>query len=213
MKWYRGALLLLSLAIVISGCDWFKGPTGATGPTGVMGDTGSTGPIGPIGPKGDPGPVLVGGIIMFFGDPATLPPEWKVCDGSVVNDAASPLAGKTLPDLRSAFVRGESNAAFNPLNSALHSGGNDDLPPHTHSLPVSTGEIANTAGPNNHLGYTCEDNTLGWAGNVAIAVGGVTNPNEGQHIHALGGTVGSFNFPSGANVPHFVALHYIIRIK
>jgi hypothetical protein len=87
----RGALLLLGLAIVMSGCDWFKGPTGPTGPTGAMGDTGSVGPRGPQGQQGTQGPagpILVGGIVMFFGDPATLPAEWKVCDGSVVSDPA-----------------------------------------------------------------------------------------------------------------------------
>ena len=44
--------------------------------------------------------VPIGLISAYFGDPATLPANWKVCDGSVVNDPESPLNGKTLPDLR-----------------------------------------------------------------------------------------------------------------
>jgi hypothetical protein len=216
----RGALLFLCIAFVTSGCDWFKGPTGPTGLTGQTGQTGSKGDKGDPGNPGNPGnpglagPSMVGSIIMFFGDPSTLPPEWKVCDGSVVSDPTSPLSGKTLPDLRNAFVRGEASATFNPLGSGPHSGGNDNLPAHSHDISGNTGPIANVPGPDSHAGYTCEDNGLGWSSNAMINVSAASSPNEGQHLHTAGTlAVGQFSFPPGANVPHYVALHYIIRIK
>jgi hypothetical protein len=54
--------------------------------------------------------VPVGGIVPFYGSPAELPANWRVCDGSVVNDPVSPFNGKQVPDLRTFFIRGEADS-------------------------------------------------------------------------------------------------------
>ena len=103
---------------------------------------------------------------------------------------------------------------------------------HTHSLSGTTGYVSMTPGSTG-VDYECEDDQAGWGTAVHLDVSGGT-VSEGQHFHNLAGstgsataslsgsisaagghthTINSASFSSGANIPHYVALHYIIRIK
>ena len=57
------------------------------------------------------GTIPVGGIIMWSGDPNTLPAGWALCDGSTV-------MGVVTPDLRERFIVGASKTPLgNPVNN------------------------------------------------------------------------------------------------
>lgn len=65
----------------------------------------------------------VGTILAFWlTDPLQpLPDGYLPCDGSIVSDAASPLLGQTLPDLRGRFLRGSTVANAGSMGgSASH---------------------------------------------------------------------------------------------
>ena len=51
----KGLIVLMLLALVLVGCEKFKGPEGAMGPKGDSGVTGPQGPQGLPGPKGTDG--------------------------------------------------------------------------------------------------------------------------------------------------------------
>jgi len=87
--------------------------------------------------------VPIGGIInwckSFTGVP-TIPDGFLECDGSVINDADSPLNGETLPDLNgdNRFLRGNSTSGGTG-GSATHSLITAEMPAHTHTYPRGTG--------------------------------------------------------------------------
>ena len=190
----------------------------------------------------------VGAIIQYFGAVSSLPANWKVCDGSVVNDPASSLNGIVLPDLRGRFARGETDINRDiPVAGAL-TGGTDNLPGHSHTatssgshshsvnshshgLPASTGSVSNSgSNPGGHS-YLNRDDNQGWnRSGTHIVIGGGASSQEGQHRHDLGGstvssspgtnttgshshTISSVGSTTNGNIPRYVALHFIIRIK
>ena len=86
------------------------GPTGATGATGAVGATGATGPAGP-----SVGALPVGSVTAWlksFPNTPALAAEFAECTGQVLNDAASPFDGATLPDLNGGerFLRGAATS-------------------------------------------------------------------------------------------------------
>lgn len=168
-----------------------------------------------------PGELPVGAIVAYYGDPAALPGHWRLCDGSVVEDAASPLAGKTLPDLRGRFPRGAG--CCEPEDEPGATGGRDQAPAHSHPFSASTNNV-----------WFSSTSVYGWSDEAALADG---RPGRGRaKRHAAltvprsptgrgpwpshGHMAGSASFSgatanSGAhdNRPAFVSLHFIIRIK
>ncbi len=87
---------------------------------------------------GGPG-VPVGAVIWWWSD-NTVPLNYKVVDGSVVSDGASPLNGLTLPNLVDRFIRGVANAN---IRVSPTSGGQDDVTLSVGQLPVHT-PVANS---------------------------------------------------------------------
>jgi hypothetical protein len=82
--------------------------------------------------------VPIGGVICYFGDPNALPENWRVCDGSVLNDPTSPLDGQTLPDLRGRVARGP--AGSEPVGQKGGADSDDwNIAAHTHSISVASG--------------------------------------------------------------------------
>jgi hypothetical protein len=80
----------------------------------------------------------VGSILPFVGDPATLPPEWQVCNGEPLKDPTSPLmktlAGGKVPDLSDRFVRGTKNK-----DQLQKTGGSDSyVAAHSHAAVLET---------------------------------------------------------------------------
>ena len=132
--------------------------------------------------------VPLGTIVPYFGNPATLPENWKVCDGSTVSDPESPLHQVRIPDLRGKFLRGEEESAYDPLGSTPRAGGSDSISfvDHTHQL------VSN--GMHEHTGTTTDSGRHGHAGNVSVAIkldphSGVTNGhlNAGVFANAVAG--------------------------
>ncbi|MDQ3815152.1 MAG: phage tail protein, partial [Armatimonadota bacterium] len=179
-----------------------------------------------------PGTIPVGGVIMWWSD-GTLPAGWAVCDGSVVSNPASPLNGKTLPDLRNKFVRGvaNSNLRTNPMSGGAnvdnhtHSIGTDGN--HSHTVNNHTHSIANdrhnhdAAGGGDYGGgqtkfdhnFPGHTDTSAYEHNHGGGTGGAAPGTDAQGNHSHGGATGaSSTANSENNVPAYIGLVYIIRI-
>jgi hypothetical protein len=167
-----------------------------------------------------PGSVPVGAILAWYGDPAALPPEWRLCDGALVSDPESPLTGQRVPDLRGRFLRGA--ACCGPGEGAGETGGQDEAPAHSHPFSAATNNV--WFGP---------ESVAGWRGAETLpegpprgrpkAVAALTVPREASgrgpwpsHGH-MGGSASFSGATANAgghdNRPRFVSLHFIIRIK
>lgn len=184
--------------------------------------------------------VPIGLISPYFGDPATLPDNWMVCDGSMVDDPGSPLNGVVLPDLKEKFIRGESDGSRNIIGS-FATGGAETLPEHSHTI--------NSDGGHSHTGTTAAggvDHTHNMSCDIFDRVDDqrcedgdkhVADNDHGHHIecttqaasaylhthsfgtsvngsHSHGGTTGPVSSTTAiSHLPSYIALHYIIRIK
>jgi hypothetical protein len=81
-------------------------------------------------------PVPIGGIIEWWRPAAStqVPLEFRICDGSVVHDPASPFDKKAVPNLTGYFIRGcakQADAGPGPSTSETHTHVYD-VPSHTH---------------------------------------------------------------------------------
>ena len=95
------------------------------------------------------GVVPIGAVIDWWRPDATfaVPSGFAICDGSVVNDAVSPLNGKTLPNLTNRFIMGVTN-----VNNIGTSGGSDT---HGHTVDINHGHGAvNTSSGGSFTGNT-----------------------------------------------------------
>jgi hypothetical protein len=86
--------------------------------------------------------IPIGTILPWQRDAySTLPSAYKICDGSVVSDSASPLNGTPLPDLRGEFLRGADNMGTGKGSRNVDGGRNpgtlesDSLKNHQHIIP------------------------------------------------------------------------------
>lgn len=168
--------------------------------------------------------VPVGTIVDWYrpGPSTPVPTSWKVCDGSTVTDAASPLNGQAVPNLVGRFTRGiglaDATGATGGADSQLVTlSHNHSVPGHTHSIP---------------------DHSHAFSGQTGTPIG-VTVPIQGvfqftlaniDHVHNFSGTTnlgGPGQTGSGGNVntdtvnqsvtvntvPAYVGVLKIIRIK
>lgn len=82
--------------------------------------------------------VGIGGIVEWWSGNGklTLPPEFVVCDGTVINDPSSPLHGQTTPNLVGRLVLGttEFGEIGSTGGSPTHSHGVETWPVHIHSI-------------------------------------------------------------------------------
>lgn len=139
--------------------------------------------------------VPVGGIIAWYGDPGKVPDGWHLCDGQ-----------DGTPDLRERFIYGCDT------NSDLGSGGEasvaltaQQIPSHTHKYSYTTPGSCNSdymwvvvAGSSDHI----------WGGGPNTTVL-TTHSTTGYDAGAAAGSVGAPH----ENMPQYVALCYIIRVK
>jgi hypothetical protein len=93
----------------------------------------------PTGNNGLTGQMPVGSITAFTnhltGTPS-LPSNWKMCDGSVIQDPNSPMNGQTLPDLNGGarFLRGSATSGTLQAADAVVPAHVHGLSAHTHSM-------------------------------------------------------------------------------
>jgi microcystin-dependent protein len=186
-----------------------SGTATLNGNSAVNGNLNVTGTLA-AGSTTNGGFVPVGGIIMWSGNPTTLPAGWQLCDGS-----RTP-SGTATPDLRDRFIVGAGGTL-----SVGTTGGRSsvtlaaaNLPAHTHNykdtifaesnVPASplspdgldTGSDANNSYRGSSHGYD-SDNGLTW----------VRRRSDSAFGNASGG-VDAFDIR-----PPFYALAFIIRVR
>jgi hypothetical protein len=144
--------------------------------------------------------VPVGGVIPYFGS-APLPPNWRICDGSVVTDTASPFNGRHLPDLRARFLLGATDSTQIGLvggsttsvvagSATTINGSHSHEMSHSHSLPSTTGFASDSSQSSGNLFQAmwgdARQNEWGRAHFVTERTQNGWDA-EGQHRHDLGG--------------------------
>jgi len=187
----------------------------------------------PIAQTATYGSVPIGGIIPYWGNSASIPFGWKLCDGTVIDVAGSPLNPQTAPNLVGKFVRGATgDVRGSPVTGGndaidlqhLHSTGDftlglNHIPSHSHSdtghSHAATTQIKGKATPGN----TFEEPQGGTNGggawsiwNVQVDTGhaSLSNTGGGQpHNH---GNTGQSLSTSQSIVPNYIGLLYIMRV-
>jgi hypothetical protein len=126
--------------------------------------------------------VPVGGIIDWWrpsGSTALPPAGFVVCDGSQVNDAASPYNGMTVPDLRNRFTYGANLVTdIGTTGGAASHTHTVDLGSHTHTVDLnhdhpSASAAALSAGSHAHTVLTFDG--IDWYGGNGTLVGDWNN--------------------------------------
>lgn len=159
--------------------------------------------------------VPVGGICMYDGLIADLPPNWKVCDGT---------AGT--PDLRDRFIVGAGTTY--PLGTI---GGSKDatLVAHSHTISGTAAAVGDHVhgvsdpghahGANFYRSDRGGGNNGGGAqvfgiGSTDAAATGIGIVGAGAHSHTVSGTATTTgSSATNANLPPYYALVYIKRIS
>jgi len=158
------------------------------------------------------GEVPVGGILPYWGDPAKLPANWRVCNHDTLQEARSPFDKMALPDLRGMFVRG-----VDPNNALGGSGGQDSVPDHSHWIGINAPVYIPTASIN---GFATAYNPVTRAEAFDMNLRNLTAPDNAPagaeshgHINGVANVQGPTIAAGGHdNRPRFTSLYYIIRI-
>lgn len=154
--------------------------------------------------------VPIGTVIDWWRPDASWPvPEgFKICDGSVVDDADSPLDGETLPNLNDRFIRGVTNPSNIGTSGGIETHSHTvDLPWHNHSIAHDHAN-ASTTYRSGECRYSKslfgECLTEGHSHNVDIP--------------AYSGVSSTYDYPpvsvtTSSHLPPYVGLLKIMRIK
>jgi microcystin-dependent protein len=162
--------------------------------------------------------VPVGGIIMWSDILNPLASNWKVCDGTKIDDPQSPIHGKVTPNLQGRFIVGagqyanthgdtrETNLPSYAIGAAggvnMYALAAPEMPNHDHTMHAQ-GSI--TAGDNIFLSRSPEVNS--YSGGGAAPFGGSRTIDSNMRTSAEGGGT------SHENRPPYYALAYIMRIR
>ena len=154
--------------------------------------------------SGTGGVVPIGGIIMWSGTIASIPNNWKLCDGNF-----------TTPDLRDKFIIGafsdSSGAKTNVTGTLTVTGGskNSDLQAHTHTATVTdlghTHNVLITKYVTGNVARSTLDQISSDASTTTFATTGATTGISVSN--ASNGTGDGTN----ANLPPYYALAFIMR--
>lgn len=141
--------------------------------------------------------VPVGGMVMYFGEIADLPPNWVSCDGQTVVDPASKFNGAILPNPTYKYIRGVPG-----YTARSFIGTNIGGQAHRHGLQNST----TTADGNVQLKINPSVNQeTFWARTPG------TMASQGAHTHTT--TITGATDNSYPPLPLSMYSYYICRIK
>ena len=165
-----------------------------------------------------------------------VPPNWRICDGEVISDAASPMNGRFVPEMNdNRFLRGSastgvgrstSNAHTHTMKNHTHLMANHvhtitHTHPiaHTHTNPTTSAEsaiisLAVSAGPTGlALAHTHTQGITG--GSSAANSGGSSAPNTGgNNVATAAPNDNVSDGPSDSNnEPSFLNCTFYQRIK
>lgn len=181
-----------------------------------------------------PTAVPVGGVLMWWGSRAAIPPGFELCDGSVPSTPGATLA-TAKPDLRDRFPKGAMEAttdvASSPVNGGTHtveqrtSMGTAlteaQMPIHIHRVDLTT----NADGTHRHKITTGEGDgnprDLAADGEKGDRYSTAYTNTDGAHSHRVVGNTGvagagqphSHRIPEHDNRPAFLEMFFIIRVK
>jgi hypothetical protein len=161
--------------------------------------------------------IPIGSIIDWWrGQANAQPPDaFRICDGGVVNDPASPFDGKAVPNLADQFTVGVNPAQVGPAAAG------EDMHHHAYSTPTHV-----HAFPHTHPSITNQE--TGSADRNDGMAGAPDNNAQKEHKHLFSATIGpASEMNTGPNsdanqdvdtqdaslVPPFVGLLKLIRIK
>lgn len=168
--------------------------------------------------------VPIGTVVSWWGDAASVPAGWKLCDGSAISDTESPLNGLVSPNLVSKFIRG----VIGNIRPAAPTGGKDTVDlTHVHTVNnhrhivdnhahrLATGIWCNLSTANSDQVFTYPD------GITRAAKDFGDQSSQSLETNTGGSTPGtSYESPGTSNslgitstIPVYVGLIYIMRIK
>jgi len=173
------------------------------------------------------GAVPVGGVIMWWGDKAAIPPDFEICNGAVPTTPNARLVGNK-PDLQDRFVKGALSS--DATRADLGTGGahtisdrssasvaltEAQIPDHSHGYADRFWIVNGSAG-NNSFGYKIS------AGSLAANARGPDGSSFPRDTYwatnattvGTGGSQGhSHTVPTHDNRPAFLEMYFIIRVK
>ena len=162
-----------------------------------------------------PGDVPVGTITIFYGGANNLPAHWRICNGDLVTDAASPFNGTAVPDLRGRFVRGAEATERLGVKA-----GSDSIPRHNHIVhfqettkpKLAQYQYSKIVSKIRFRGLANMTVTTPPRNSRALIVDYKKKESHMHHLETQQRT--TLNPPSNRdNRPRHINLHYIIRIK
>jgi len=183
----------------------------------------------------------IGTIVIWSGSASAIPEGFQLCDGSASATAALIAIRANVPDLRDKFIIGASSSGTTPdqtggsadaiVASHAHGSGNigtNNTGSHSHNVNASGSAatstqnvynsfLANIAGGGTKYLGDSGGNTPGagaegdHAHNFSVSVSG-SSSNTGGHSHnTSGNTSTEGSSATGANLPPYYALCYIIK--
>jgi microcystin-dependent protein len=145
-----------------------------------------------------------GAIVIWSGDPASLPTGWVLCDGT-----------NSTPDLRDKFVINAGNTYTKGASGGTASINltNTQLPAHRHYTTTSSHSHAHSIrtefGRSRGINYTAINGQYMQASNKNAFIS--NHPFKGRihnHVHYAGNTGGNSSF---SNIPPYYALAFIMK--
>lgn len=185
--------------------------------------------------SGGTGVVPIGCILAhaqnIAGCPA-IPAEFQKCDGSVINDAESPMNGENTPNLNSStdrFLRGQDTSGGTGGSSTATASGTTgsgtadgttgatslstaQIPSHTHALYAWSGGGAGTVYHGSGSSASIQMGNDASSGSGVMVSGGTGSGSSHTHSFDDGGHTHSFS-DSHENKPPYYNVVWIIRIK
>jgi hypothetical protein len=157
----------------------------------------------------------VGTVISWWRADETTPlpsDEWAIADGSTVTDPASPLYGKTLPDMTERFAMGVAVENIGQLggNNSLNLAHTHQVNDHVHSIPGHS----HTLDHDHHTqdAYAVAGGSL----SVHRDITGVTVTNTGDWAGTTGGSQPGTTSALSASTdirPAYVGMIFLVKIK